>query len=144
MDLLMGKDNPYLVGTTYQLHEEVFAALEKMKIAAAKDGVEIRVVSAYRSYERQRAIWNRKYLQNQAEGLTPEDNRKKIITYSTLPGTSRHHWGTDVDIIDGSKTVEGDVLLAKHFHDGGPFESANLARKKRCTVWLFLCLSRYS
>ena len=39
----------------------------------------------------------------------------KIIEYSTLPGTSRHHWGTDIDIIDAEPPEEGDVLLPKNF-----------------------------
>ena len=66
-------------------------------------------------------IWNRKYKANKAQGLSPEQNIKKIIEYSTLPGTSRHHWGTDVDIIDGSKPKVGDVLVAEKFHNKGPY-----------------------
>ena len=45
----------------------------------------------------------------------------KIIEYSTIPGTSRHHWGTDVDLIDASKPAEGDVLDPDKFLEGGPF-----------------------
>ena len=123
---LMGKTDTHLIGTDYQLQPEAMAALEQMTAAAAKAGINIKVVSAFRSYERQRAIWNRKYVANREVGLSPEENRKKIITYSTLPGTSRHHWGTDIDIIDGGATVEGDVLLATHFHEGGPFEKLRL------------------
>ena len=54
-------------------------------------------------------------------GLSPQQNLLKIIEYSTLPGTSRHHWGTDIDIIDGNKTVSGDVLLEENFHGDGPY-----------------------
>ena len=54
--------------------------------------------------------------------MAPLDAIDKIIEYSTIPGTSRHHWGTEVDIIDGYPKVSGDVLLAEKFESGGPFE----------------------
>ena len=68
--------------------------------AAAKKGIEMKVVSAYRSYNRQENLeYGIKHLRR--KGLNPKCH-KKIITYSTLPGTSRHHWGTDIDIIDNA------------------------------------------
>jgi LAS superfamily LD-carboxypeptidase LdcB len=82
---------------------EAGKAFEEMQKEARKAGIELEIVSAYRSYERQQRIWNRKYTSNAKQGLSPEKNIQKIIEYSTLPGTSRHHWGTDVDLIDGSK-----------------------------------------
>ena len=89
-----------------------------MQAAAKKDSIDLKVVSSYRSYTAQKSIWNRKYKRFISEGLTGPEAIKKIIEYSTLPGTSRHHWGTDVDLIEGSKKVEGDVLLEEHFHQG--------------------------
>ncbi len=80
-------------GAEYQLLSEVIQAFEKMKKAALLVGIDIKVVSGFRSYERQRAIWNGKYKANRQAGLSPEENIQKIIEYSTLPGTSRHHWG---------------------------------------------------
>jgi LAS superfamily LD-carboxypeptidase LdcB len=100
---------------------EAGKAFEEMQKEARKAGIELEIVSAYRSYERQQRIWNRKYTSNAKQGLSPEKNIQKIIEYSTLPGTSRHHWGTDVDLIDGSKPQNGDVLLTEKFHDQGPY-----------------------
>jgi LAS superfamily LD-carboxypeptidase LdcB len=37
-----------------------------------------------------------------------------------LPGTSRHHWGTDIDIIDNANPQSGDVLLVEKFYGDGP------------------------
>ena len=71
-----------------------------MKQAAAEDGIQIKIVSSSRSFERQLAIWNAKYIQNEENGLDPIENIRKIIEYSTIPGTSRHHWGTELDLID--------------------------------------------
>ena len=34
--------------------------------------------------------------------LEPKKAISEIIRFSTVPGTSRHHWGTDIDIIDGN------------------------------------------
>ena len=55
--------------------------------------------------------------------MTDEQAIEKIIEYSTIPGTSRHHWGTDLDIIDAEPPEEGDVLLPHKFHDNGPYNT---------------------
>ena len=115
ISILMGK---YSIN---QLLPEVTQAFLEMQSAAKKEGIALHIVSGYRSYEAQRGIWNRKYKRFISEGLSPQESIQKIIEYSTLPGTSRHHWGTDIDLIDTIKNVKGDVLLASHFH-GGAFE----------------------
>jgi zinc D-Ala-D-Ala carboxypeptidase len=35
---------------------------------------------------------------NLVTNLTNIEKAKKILKYSSMPGTSRHHWGTDIDI----------------------------------------------
>ncbi|MDP5077965.1 MAG: M15 family metallopeptidase [Nonlabens sp.] len=103
------------------LEQDAQAALEKMQKAALKDGIQIRLVSGYRSFNRQREIWNRKYDKYAAQGLKPDAIFDKIVEYSTVPGTSRHHWGTDMDLIDGAVKVSGDVLVPDKYHGKGPF-----------------------
>ena len=115
--LVLGKTSPPLVGS---MQEEVYEAYELMRQAAAKEGIDIKVVSAHRSYNRQREIWNAKYKTLTLQGLPAKDAIQEIITYSTLPGTSRHHWGTDIDIIDNANPQSGDVLLAEKFYGDGP------------------------
>jgi LAS superfamily LD-carboxypeptidase LdcB len=81
------------------------------------------VVSSYRSFDRQASIFEAKYERyTDVDGMQPLPAIDKIIEYSTIPGTSRHHWGTDVDLIDGSVAAEGDVLVAEKFESGGPYE----------------------
>lgn len=122
LEELMGKANLELYGDGYQLQEEAHTALLEMKRDAYQDGIDIQVVSSYRSYERQRAIFERKYIQyTDEEDLEPLAAIDKIIEYSTIPGTSRHHWGTDVDLIDASKPTTGDVLVPEKFAPGEPF-----------------------
>lgn len=120
-ELLLGKGKLPHYSSSIPLAIKAGKAFEEMQLAAKKEGVEIEVVSGYRSYESQKNIWNRKYKSNKANRLSPEQNIRKIIEYSTLPGTSRHHWGTDVDIIEGSKPKDGDVLVPRKFHSEGPY-----------------------
>ena len=120
----MGKANIELFGEGINLRKEAHDAFVEMKKAAYQAGFDIKMVSSYRSFERQRAIWERKYLRfTDVDGMEPMAAMEKIIEYSTIPGTSRHHWGTDIDIIDGYPKVEGDVLVPKKFGEGGPFEA---------------------
>ncbi len=118
---LMGKGNPTLVGEGYKLRKKANQAFLKMKSAALKQNIKIKVVSSYRDYKHQNRIWEGKYERYTASGLSPIKAIHKIIEYSTIPGTSRHHWGTDIDIVDGSVKQPRNVLLEKHFQDGGPF-----------------------
>jgi hypothetical protein len=115
--LVLGKTTPPLIGN---MQEEVYKAYEQMRKVAAKAGIDIKAVSAHRSYHRQREIWNAKYSTLISQGLSAKDAIQEIITYSTLPGTSRHHWGTDIDIIDNANPQSGDVLLTDKFYGDGP------------------------
>jgi len=78
------------------LQRDANAAFEKMAEAAQKEGIDLIVVSGTRNFNEQRRIWEKKWLNN-----AEEDPRKKaldILTFSSMPSTSRHHWGTDIDI----------------------------------------------
>lgn len=121
---LIGKGNPDLLERTYTttMHKDAAAAFAKMQAAAAKENIKIELVSAYRSFQRQKEIYEGKYTRFTSEGLTPTQAIEKIIEYSTIPGTSRHHWGTDIDIIDGNaKPRPKSVLQPALFHGDGPF-----------------------
>ena len=116
---LIGKSKPDLFGTHYKLRAEAHDAFLKMQKAALKDGIKIRIVSSYRSYRHQNTIWKRKYNKYIYNGLSPEKAINKITEYSTIPGTSRHHWGTDIDIIDASYQIPKKVLLVSNYNKQG-------------------------
>ncbi len=119
---LIGKGDPAFTKTsTYTLRPEAAMAYEQMKEAAAKDGIKFQVVSSYRDYDHQNRIWERKYNRFRESGLSEIAAIKKIVAYSTIPGTSRHHWGTDLDIVDATPKVSGDLLVPSKFHGMGPF-----------------------
>ncbi|MCM4168636.1 D-alanyl-D-alanine dipeptidase [Arenibacter antarcticus] len=123
LDELMGKKDIELFGKDINLKKAAHDAFVEMKKAAYSDGIDLKIVSSYRSFYRQDAIWERKYIQNtEKSGMSKLAAIEKIIEYSTIPGTSRHHWGTDVDIIDGYRTITGSVLDPDKFETGGPFE----------------------
>lgn len=123
-DQLIGKDNSDIIGDTYttKMHKDASVAFQEMKKAAAVKNINIELVSAYRSFQRQKEIFEEKYRKYTNQGLSPVDSITKIIEYSTIPGTSRHHWGTDIDIIDGNANPRPkSVLQPELFHGDGPF-----------------------
>ncbi len=90
-----------------RLRADAYAAFVEMYTAALKDGVTLRIISATRNFDRQKQIWEKKWTgQTLVEGginLTeaepdPVLRAKRILRYSSMPGTSRHHWGTDIDL----------------------------------------------
>jgi len=120
---LMGKEDIELFGEGINLRAEAHDAFVEMKKAAYSDGIDLKIVSSYRNFARQENIFERKYDQyTEEDGMEPLEAIDKIIEYSTIPGTSRHHWGTDVDIVDGYRKVEGDVLVPSKFGEGQPYE----------------------
>ncbi len=115
----------------YPLAAQAFLALKAM---AADDGIELEAVSAFRTFDTQLKIWNAKYQGDQplydADGIELEHsvlNRDELVTailrWSALPGASRHHWGTDLDVIDREAVPEGYrvLLLNEEFSSDGVF-----------------------
>ncbi len=116
----------YSSHSNHYLRKEVVEALVDMCKDAAKDGVKLSVVSAYRSYYRQKTIWNNKYNRYTGE---PAERIERILEYSSMPGTSRHHWGTDFDLNSVNPEFfedgEGKLIyewLKEHAHKYGFFQ----------------------
>jgi zinc D-Ala-D-Ala carboxypeptidase len=87
------------------VRKEVHQAFEQMHRAARRDGITLKIVSATRNFTAQKGIWEAKWNgARKVEGVdltTVKDQFErslKILRYSSMPGTSRHHWGTDIDI----------------------------------------------
>ncbi|WP_268223023.1 M15 family metallopeptidase [Sinomicrobium oceani] len=135
---LIGKGNPKLFGDAINLRKEAYEAFIAMKKAAAAENLNIKIVSSYRDFFRQKSIWERKYKQYTGNGMTPEQAISKIIEYSTIPGTSRHHWGTDIDIIDSNAKYPGnDVLDPVKFEGKGPFRPLKVWLDKNAVTYGF-------
>ena len=79
------------------MRREAYAAFTRMYDAAKKEGVTLKIISATRNFEDQKRIWEKKWIREKYKGWSEADKAKDILLYSSMPGTSRHHWGTDVD-----------------------------------------------
>lgn len=122
LEIIIGKSQTNLVGDSIRLEFNTYKAFKKMEAAAKRDGIYLKIVSAYRGFERQKLIWNNKYEKFTNDfSLEPEKAISEIIRFSTVPGTSRHHWGTDIDIIDGNFPYEENVLVSEKFEKDGLF-----------------------
>jgi LAS superfamily LD-carboxypeptidase LdcB len=88
------------------LRIETYDAFVKMHAAALEDAVQLTIVSATRNFDSQKYIWERKWSgktlvggKNLAKSVNdPVERAKIILRFSSMPGTSRHHWGTDIDL----------------------------------------------
>lgn len=116
------------------LHTQVVAPFLSMRRAAHADGFDLRAASSFRDFSRQLAIWNDKFSGRrpmldmsgrriEVGGLGAQERIEAILLWSALPGASRHHWGTDVDLIDAQAVPPGYVvqLTPEEFAPGGPF-----------------------
>lgn len=102
-----------------RLLEVAATAFRAMTDAARRDGVGLVAVSGFRSVERQTAIWNRKFLAGREEGLGERAAIDRILEYSAPPGWSRHHWGTDVDLVEDTMRDE-PRLEPEDWEEGAP------------------------
>mgnify|MGYP001465627798 FL=1 len=116
---------------------EAYIKFKQMQNDAKEEGVEIEIVSGYRSYQKQKDIWNNKYNKNFENGILGIKNINRIIQYSTLPGTSRHHWGTDIDIIDKRFVPKGDLLIEKNYAENGIYSQLFYWMKKNSKKYGF-------
>jgi LAS superfamily LD-carboxypeptidase LdcB len=116
------------------LHEHVVAPFLNLRRAALADGFDLVPQSSFRDFSRQLRIWNEKFsgerpildasgLPLGAADLSVRQRIDAILLWSALPGASRHHWGTDVDLIDARAIAPGYRvrLTPQEFAPGGPF-----------------------
>lgn len=78
------------------LNAAVYEAFVEMACAAESEGINLKIVSGTRSFEEQKKIWEKKW--SQLHNIDPQDRIKEILEFSSMPATSRHHWGTDIDL----------------------------------------------
>lgn len=133
----LGKDSQYIDFDSFEkpIHRQMLNEIAALKQKAAVAGFDLILASGYRSFDQQLVIWNEK-----AQGKRPllDADEKPIeinflnktellfaiLRWTALPGSSRHHWGCDVDIYDASAIDENHKLqlTVKETVRGGPFE----------------------
>lgn len=80
------------------IQKQVFRAFFAMRQAANKENVRLTVISGTRNFAEQKGIWERKWSIESKKSSNPIVISKQILKYSSMPSTSRHHWGTDIDL----------------------------------------------
>jgi LAS superfamily LD-carboxypeptidase LdcB len=119
-----------------------------MREEARRAGIDLYIASAYRDFNRQLAIWSGKFNGQRplldASG-TPLDHTKlhesalidAILVWSALPGASRHHWGSDFDVMDAAALGPGEraQMVVQEYAPGGRFE--------RLSSWLDSNMGRF-
>ncbi len=145
-------DKKYADSEGYFLRKDTYESFVKMHDAAIADGVTLTIISATRNFNRQKSIWEAKWTgERKIENGTnaakkypdPKTRALKILEYSSMPGSSRHHWGTDVDLNDldnftfeqgpGKKVYD---WMRKHAHEYGfcqPYSKKSVEEGGRTT-----------
>ena len=130
------------------LHPAVIEPLLALREAAAREGVDLVVFSGFRDFDAQCRIWNQKFRGERPlydergnvlgrADLSEAALIQAILAWSALPGASRHHWGTDIDVIDRA-ALPPDYrvrLLPQEVEPGGVFE--------RLHRWLSASIERF-
>jgi LAS superfamily LD-carboxypeptidase LdcB len=144
LDQLTGRSREHLTELSVPactLHKQVVSPFLTLRAAAAADGIDLVAFSSFRDFNRQVAIWNGKFrgerpLQDRTgkpldvSTLPAAERVAAILWWSALPGASRHHWGTDFDVMDAAALPAGYRLqvVPAEYQAGGPFA--------RLTTWL--------
>lgn len=116
------------------LHVHAVTPFLNLCRAARAAGFDLKPVSSFRDFDRQLSIWNAKFNGERplyddagraldATRLPESERVGAILRWSALPGASRHHWGSDVDLIDANAVPAGYQvqLTVEEFSAAGPF-----------------------
>ena len=114
------------------IHRDVLEPFVSLQEAAAQEGFDLQGTSAFRSYEQQLSIWNEKALGERPlldgqgtpldwSALSLEECLTSILRWSAVPGASRHHWGTDVDVYDRNALWEVELTPSEVDGPMAPF-----------------------
>ena len=132
----------------HALHCEIVEDYQALENAARIAGFDLQIASAYRSFDRQSLIWNKKYSGERAildannqeiptHHLNDLQKIQAIMLYSAMPGASRHHFGTELDVFASNLLPEKQSLKLEpwEYEEHGPFFELN--------IWLEKHLSDY-
>jgi len=121
-------------GPRFAVQPRVAEAFCDMRSAAAKAGLDLLPFSSFRDFGTQVRIWNSKFRGTRtlydADGaprshgaMGKEQLLWAILEWSALPGASRHHWGTEIDVVDRAAMPAGYRvrLLPEEIAEDGVF-----------------------
>ena len=139
-EMLTGKSRAHLIhlptphSPNHFLQAEAAKAFQGLQQSAVKHGFNLQPASSFRDFARQQLIWNGKFNGERkvhddagnALDLSRLDDWQKaqaILRWSALPGASRHHWGTEIDIFGPDLLPQGQSLQLEpwEYEKGGYF-----------------------
>lgn len=148
LEMLTGRSTDHLITLCgpHRLQPEAAEAFLRMQCAAQQAGFDLQPASTFRDFDRQLMIWNSKFngqrpvLDTNSQPvdihvLAPSERCELILRWSALPGASRHHWGSDLDVYDPSLLPVGSKLqlepweyeLDGYFYNLNQWLTANMA-----------------
>jgi LAS superfamily LD-carboxypeptidase LdcB len=132
------------------LYPDAAAAFLQLRAAAQERGIDLAPASTFRDFQRQLAIWNDKFhgrrtllgADQQAldrSRLSADEIVQAILLWSALPGASRHHWGTEIDVFDRAALSPGQQaqLVPQEYAPGGVFERLGAWLPRHCARFGF-------
>ncbi|MDR9826016.1 M15 family metallopeptidase [Vibrio sp. FNV 38] len=117
---------------TFSLHPMVKRDLLRLKHAADNAGFNFCIASGFRDFTRQQLIWDGKMKGSREvlsfdgqliniDALSEKEQVDAVLIWSALPGTSRHHWGSDFDVYNALATSKSQPLqLSQEEYLTGP------------------------
>lgn len=122
---ILGIDFSHLVkdsDSDFFLDANALSDLKKLQACALENNFNLAIYSSFRSFEAQCSIWNKKVRGERAlldsqgnplfyDELSPKEILYAIMRWSAIPGFSRHHWGSDLDIFDAHAMSRSLVQL---------------------------------
>ncbi|MBR6451693.1 MAG: M15 family metallopeptidase [Lachnospiraceae bacterium] len=115
------------LSASVRVDERIADDLKDMIKAAADDGITLQIVSGYRSYDRQTALFQRKMKRYMSQGMSYSQAHSEVTKVLSVPGSSEHQAGLAVDIVssnyrsltEGFADTEAGKWLAKNCADYG-------------------------
>lgn len=89
------------------MRKDAYQSFKRMWTTARIADINLTIKSAARNFDYQKGIWERKWTGKtkiesgkDASKVYPfgKERALAILKYSSMPSTSRHHWGTDIDL----------------------------------------------
>ncbi|MEG0762782.1 MAG: M15 family metallopeptidase [Oscillospiraceae bacterium] len=105
---LVNSDNPLpdgfdtktaLLGAGYHFDERAVDALNNLFAAAQADGIKLNLVSGFRSFERQKALYDNALANLKRNGKTAEEAEAEASFTVQKPGETEHNLGLAADIL---------------------------------------------
>lgn len=138
--ILTGKSRAHLcplpcpLSDSHYLQADALKAFCGLQQTALKNGFNLQPASSFRDFTRQQTIWNDKFngkrkvhddngVALDLSSLSDWEKIKAVLRWSAMPGASRHHWGTEIDIFSPDLLPPGQSLQLEpwEYEQGGYF-----------------------